>query len=100
MTDHELLHPDAVPVHKQHLEADEDTDFICPGVPTSIARSTVLMSLIYNRIWSTLSEHMQYNCLCGTVLMRLFLCNDFLHNVGAMLGVGCVGHVASLVCLT
>ena len=31
MTDHELLHPDAVPVHRQHVEADEDTDFICPG---------------------------------------------------------------------
>lgn len=31
MTDHELLHPDAVAVHKQHLEADEDTDYICPG---------------------------------------------------------------------
>ena len=33
MTDHELLHPDAVPVHKQHIEADEDLDYICPGEP-------------------------------------------------------------------
>lgn len=31
MTDHELLHPNSEPVHKQHLAADEDTDFICPG---------------------------------------------------------------------
>ncbi len=93
MTDHELLHPDAAPVHKQHLEADEDTDFICPGMATYPAKFTLLVSLTCNRIWSTLSKHMQCNCLCGTVMIRLFLCNDLLHNVAAMLGVGCVGHV-------
>ena len=31
MTDHELLHPDAIAVHKQHAEADDDVDYICPG---------------------------------------------------------------------
>lgn len=32
-----MLHPDAAPVHKQHLEADDDTDFICPGeISTSV----------------------------------------------------------------
>lgn len=31
MTDHELLHPGSEPLHRQHLAADEDTDFICPG---------------------------------------------------------------------
>ena len=31
MTDHELLHPGSEPLHRQHLAADEDIDFICPG---------------------------------------------------------------------
>ena len=33
MGDHEILSPGAAPIHKQHLEAGDDMDFICPGEP-------------------------------------------------------------------
>ena len=33
MGDHDTLSPGSEPIHRQHLDADDDMEFICPGEP-------------------------------------------------------------------
>ena len=48
MGDHETLNPGAEPIHKQHAEADNDMEFICPGEPYSLAWPLVMAHAPYD----------------------------------------------------